>query len=169
MNMKQAIKWIAVIMALAMPMLSLMACSGNGKNGDDEAREFYFVCNGTELKAGADAAKVLEALGEANSQNELFDCGEGNSRVLYRYASFDLYTMKSGESEVIDQIELKDDLGQTDKGICIGAKESEVTASYGVPDRTTVGSITYISGNVELTFDLNDGTVSGIGLLRVTQ
>ncbi len=168
--MKQAMKWIVLTLAVLMLTLCLISCGeDNEKNGDSENKEFYLVYNDTKLKAGADAAKILETLGEANSQNELFDCGAGNSRVLYRYASFDLYTMKSGESEVIDQMELKDDLCETDKGICLGSKESEVTASYGVPDRTTAGSITYINGNVELTFDLKDGTVSGIGLLRITQ
>ena len=134
---------------------------------------FAFIVIGFVLARGnfipENSAAVLSKLGEPNASNEIFDCGEGNSRMLYRYASFDLYTMKSGDAEVIDQIELKDDLSETDKGICLGSKESAVTAAYGKADRQANGSLTYVDGKQELTFDIENGQVVAIGLLRVTQ
>lgn len=163
---------LALLMVLLL-VFCMVACGKDGDTAESETDDtktgFYIKSNGTRIVLGAPATAVLSALGEANSQNELFDCGAGNSRMLYRYSSFDLYTMKSGESEVIDQIELKDDLSETDKGICLGSKESEVTAAYGKADRTNDGSLTYVSGAQEMTFDIENGQVVGIGLLRVTQ
>ena len=159
------------LMALLLALLCIICVTACAKDGDTDkkAEGFSVKYNDVELVLGAEAADVLEELGEANSSDELFDCGAGNSRMLYRYSSFDLYTMKSDGKEVIDQIELKDDVATTDLGIYIGSDEAKVRSEYGEPDREGKNGITYKDGELEVTFDIKDGKVSGIGLLRVTQ
>ncbi len=171
--MKKTAKRILAMILMLLLAMSVMAC-GKKESGDENETKgtqkgFAIQIDGVTIRLGEQAEKTLTALRTPLSQNELFDCGAGNSRMLYRYASFDLYTMKSGETEVIDQIEVKDDFCETEKGLCIGAEESAVVAVYGEATRKGEGSLTYVSGNQELTFDVENGQVVGIGLLRVTQ
>lgn len=175
-------RWIALLLALVL-ILTLVACgeksdpdatdggAEQGESNDSQGAAFSITYNGVRLTLGAEAKTALDRLGEPTAEpQEVFDCGAGNSRVYYRYSSLELYVMKSVDgSTVIDQIEINDDLPQTDKGFCIGSSADEVRAAYGTPAKDEDGELRYTSGNQSLIFNIKDGKVSDIGLLRVTQ
>ena len=117
---------LAVLLCLIL-CVSVMACAKKNEGNEETADAYAVTYNGTELALGADAASVLAKLGEPSFEQEVFDCGEGNSRMCYRYASLVLYTMKNTEGkETIDQIEVNDDLVETEQGIAIGASAAEL-------------------------------------------
>ena len=90
--------------------------------------------------------------------------------MCYRYASLVLYTMKNTEGkETIDQIEVNDDLVQTEKEIAIGASVTELEEAHGEPTQKGNDEWVYTSGQYQMIFDVEDGKVSGIGLLRKTK
>ncbi len=154
--------------------VAFFACDGKKHDPDldntnDAKISFSVIYHGTELSLGKSAKTALDSLGEPMSEEEVFDCGEGKSRMLYAFSSFDLYTMKANGEEVIDQIELYDDLTETSEKIAIGSKESAVREAYGEPTSEKNGKLTYTSGDNNLIFEIKDGTVSAIGLLRKTK
>lgn len=164
-------KWLILLLTLLM-VLSLVACNEveeKEPSENDETNLFSVTYNGTAMALGKPAEAVLNALGEPISSQEVFDCGEGNSRMYYRYASFDLYVMKADGKELIDQIELRDDLAELSCGISIGASADSVRQKAGDPTKEEDGKLTYSSGNQYLIIELENGTVSEIGLLRKTK
>ena len=176
--MKRMRSVVALLLALLL-LLLMCACSekqeeeapaSDEKENTEESADFAVTYNGTKIQLGVDASSVLKKLGDANSAQEVFDCGAGNSRMYYRYASFDLYTMKSSDGkEIVDQVELLDDLSETEKGICIGSTEAALREAYGEPSSEVDGELTYAKGDHRWIFEIKDGKVSAIGLLRVTQ
>ena len=178
--MKSFLKKSAFLLLALALIFSMVACGATDDETDgdaapkDDAKKkekevvFSIVWNGTTIELGKSATSVLTALGDPNSSQEVFDCGEGNSRMRYQYASFELYTMKSDGQEVIDQIEVLDDLCETGAKIAIGSSESAVRDAYGTPSKEEDGTLIYTSGNKHLILDVENGTVTGIGLLRKT-
>ncbi len=166
-------KIILAILILALAVCAV-ACAkkdtagGASTEGGSPVSGFSVTVNGTTVELGKDAAPVLAALGTPTVSQEVFDCGAGNSRMFYRFGSVELYTMKTDGKEVIDQIELNDDLASTDKGVCIGDTVDQVKAAYGEPQRGDEDDLVYVSGNCELTFEIDDGRVEDIDLLRRT-
>ena len=176
--MKQLLKKSLLFILAMILVISLVACEGKKQPKEDDDNEpavsekaisFSITYHGTVIELGKPAEAVLNALGEPLFSEEVFDCGEGNSRMQYQFSSFDLYTMKSEEGEVIDQIELYDDQSETSKKISIGSEEAEVREAYGTPTDEKEGKMTYTSGENNLIIELKDGKVSAIGLLRKTK
>ena len=174
--MKTMTKRLAALLLSLLLLVTFVACAEQettpSDHESDQQKEsaYSVICNGTKLELGKPATAALKKLGEASSKQEVADCGAGNSRVYYRYPSFDLYTMKSADgTEIIDQIELNDDLVQTPEGIGIGSTEAELRDAYGAPASDKNGVLTYQKGSYQLIAELTDGVVTELGLLRVTQ
>lgn len=165
--MKHMRKTLALLLTLLLTVSVLAACQVQEKEG--QAGAFCVIYNDVTIELGKPAEPILNALGMANSENEIFDCGEGNSRVRYRYDSFTLYVMKSDGETVVDQIELLDDLVETSRGVCIGDEEAKVRAQYGTPTSDKDGVLGYSKNSMQIQFDIQDGKVSAIGLLRRTR
>lgn len=164
-------RWLAILMSVIL-CVSMMACAkkNDTDHGDDGEKAYSVTYNDVKLTLGANAENALEALGEPNFSQEVFDCGEGNSRMCYRYASLTLYTMKNTDGkETIDQIEVNDDLVETDKGIAIGSSVTALEEAHGKPTTKADDEWIYTSGSYQLIFDVEDGKVDGIGLLRKTK
>ena len=138
MKQSMAVRMITVALLLCMVALAMGACTAKKSNEDTVFAVSY---DDVVIELGASAEDVLDALGSANSEDEVFDCGAGNSRIRYRYDSFTLYVMKSDGEQVIDQIELKDDLIQTTRKIALGSSEAEVRDAYGNPTKAENGII----------------------------
>ena len=180
--MKNLLKKSFLVLLAMLLTLSMVACTADKDGGfddDDDAGKkndgnkgkisFSVSYNDTVIELGKPATAVLSSLGEPDAKQEVFDCGEGNSRIYYQFASFDLYTMKVNGEEVIDQIELLDDLSETAAGILIGSSESAVRNAYGSPTTEKNGKLTYSSGENHLIIKIVEGKVSEIGLLRKTK
>ena len=180
--MKKLLKKSFLVFLAMLLTLSMVACTADKDGGfdddDDDAGQkndgnkgkisFSVSYNDTVIELGKPAAAVLSSLGEPDAKQEAFDCGEGNSRMYYQFASFDLYTMKMDGNEVIDELALYDDLAQTAENISVGMSEAEVRSAYGNPMSEENGTLSYASGDDYLSFDIENGKVSAIGLLRKT-
>ena len=179
--MKTILKRSFLLVCVLLLAISLIACEAeqsnnvdDGKGDENSASEdtvsFAVIYQNVTIELGKPAQEILAELGDPFSVQEVFDCGEGNSRVLYQFSSFALYTMKTKDGdEVIDQVELFDDLSTTEEGIAIGSKESAVRDAYGKPVSEKDGILTYSEGEHQLMIELADGKVSAIGLLRKTK
>lgn len=115
-------------MILACLLLGLTACGQEEQtvSGGDPV----FSAGGVEIVIHADAAPILEALGEPTSYSETPSCaGEGMDKT-YGYGSFYLLTGLGEDGEVVSRLWLADDTVATPEGIRIGSDEEQVEAAY---------------------------------------
>ena len=179
--MKNILKKSLLLIFALLLAISLISCEGKKQPADsddddgedkkvnaEETIAFSVTCNGVTVELGKPMAAVLDALGEANSIQDAPSCGDGTTRKVYHYSSLIIYTLTVDGEETIDQIVLRDDTVETAAKISIGSSESDVRKAYGTPTTEKDGTLTYVSGQNELTIDIQDGKVSAIDLLRNT-
>ena len=166
-------KIFALILALTM-VFALAACggetapettapaSGTAAPVTPDASSWKYTVRGVEIQMHADAAPVLEALGEPVSYTEEASCAFTGLDKTYNYGGFFLNTYPIGDADYIYGVCLMDDSSTTPEGIYIGATQAEVEAAYGADGFN--GSNAYIlKGTTStLTIILSDGVVSSI-------
>ena len=177
-----------ILLALTLALLlvfSAVACNSDDKGSDEQNEEneqnggnkqnntsggmFSVTYNGTTVELGKDAKAVLKKLGEPKETNFVASCGEGaGEQYVYEYASVYVYTVKNGDSEVIDGLKLRDDSALTSKSIRIGSEQSAVVSAYGEKELDR-GHLVYTQGSYSIDFTIDDGgKVSGIELRTET-
>ena len=165
-------KIIALVLALAMT-LTLAACGGDttpettapaaqNTPATPDASSWKYTVQGVDIQMHADAAPVLEALGEPVSYTEEASCAFTGLDKTYYYGGFYLQTYPMGEEDFVYSLWLVDDSSTTPEGIYIGASQAEVEAAYGTEGFN--GSNAYIMPGTTstLTIILTDGVVSSI-------
>ena len=167
-------KIFALILALTM-VLTMAACGGETapettapvSGGEQapitpDASSWKYTVRGVDVMMNAEAAPVLEALGEAVSYTEEASCAFEGLDKTYYYGGFYLQTYPLGDADYIYSLWLVDDSSTTPEGIYIGASQAEVEAAYGADAFN--GSNAYIlTGTTStLTIILADGVVSSI-------
>ena len=164
-------KIFALILALTM-VLALAACGGDtapettapaaNAPGKTDASSWKYTVRGVDILMNAEAAPILEALGEPVSYTEEASCAFTGLDKTYYYGGFYLQTYPLGENDYIYAAWLVDDSSTTPEGIYIGATQAEVEAAYGADGFN--GSNAYIlKGTTStLTIILSDGVVSSI-------
>ena len=130
---------------------------------------FYTTFNGIKIELGAEAESTISALGEPNEIKQLGDCGGFGAQVKYVYDEFDIFTLKNDKGETIDGISFSNDIPTTSKGICLGDESSKITSEYGEPTQKSDKELRYTKDNFVLKFKLEDGKVTDIDYLRITQ
>lgn len=150
--------WIMMIAILA--MMWMTGCSSVEPRPTEPEKELVFRYNGTEIAMGAEAAPVLEALGEPKSCTEAPSClFEGVDKTYY-YDGFYLTTSPSPEGERIYNLWFADDSVETPEGIAIGDEAAEVEQAY---DVETCGEIYfYDQGDTRLNIVTEKGVVTSV-------
>ena len=123
---------------------------------------YVFRFGGTDVVIDAEAAPILESLGDADSYYEAASCAFEGLDKFYTYASFEVDTYPDEKGvDRISYVLLKDDLVSTVEGVSIGDDAAKVTDTYGegVSDGS---SYTYERGGMRLFFLLEDGAVTSI-------
>lgn len=164
-------KIFALILALTM-VFALAACGGEtapettapaaNAPGKTDPNSWKYTVRGVDVLMNAEAAPVLEALGEPVSFTEEASCAFTGLDKTYNYGGFFLQTYPIGDKDYIYSVWLMDDSSTTPEGIYIGATQAEVEAAYGADSFN--GSNAYIlKGTTStLTIILTDGVVSSI-------
>ena len=165
-------KIIALVLALAMA-LTLAACGGDttpettapaaqNTPATPDAASWKYTVQGVDIMMHANAAPILEALGDPVNFTEEASCAFTGLDKTYNYGGFFLQTYPLGDVDYIYSAWLMDDSSETPEGIYIGATQAEVEAAYGTEGFN--GSNAYIlTGTTStLTIILTDGTVSSI-------
>ena len=169
--MKKILSLILVLtMALALaacggesaPETTAPAAAGEMAPITPDASSWKYTVRNVDILMNAEAAPVLEALGEAVSYTEEASCAFTGLDKTYYYGGFYLQTYPIGEEDYIYAAWLVDDSSTTPEGIYIGATQAEVEAAYGAEGFN--GSNAYImTGTTStLTIILTDGVVSSI-------
>lgn len=125
-----------------------------------------FEVNGVQIPMHAEAAPILEQLGEEKSYFESASCAFEGLDKEYTYNGFVLTTYPDGDTDRISGITLQDDTVETPEGICIGSSQEDVEKAYGALDG---GSGKYTFGDWQLIILLDGGSVTSIQYIIVTE
>ncbi len=177
-------KLLMILLAAAL-VLSLAACQSGEENPGASEKEtvqgtgsenqtppedaFTFTYNGTTITLYAEAAPIIEALGEPLKYTESTSCAFEGLDKSYDYGSFHLETYPQGDQDFVYGWWFVDDLVETDEGICIGSSQADVEAAYGAENYN--GSNAYIvkQGGGVLTVILENGVVTSVQYAIVTE
>ena len=167
-------KLIALILALTM-VLALAACGGEKPaettapvSGGTvapitpDASSWKYTVRGVDILMNAEAAPILEALGEPVSFTEEASCAFTGLDKTYNYGGFFLQTYPLNDVDYIYSAWLMDDSSETPEGIYIGATQAEVEAAYGADGFNGSNAYTMAGTTSTLTIILTDGVVSSI-------
>ena len=168
-------KIFALVLAL-MLVLTMTACGGEttpetttepqapavlGPTQPD-ASSWKYTVRGVDILMHAEAAPVLEALGEPVSYTEEASCAFTGLDKTYYYGGFYLQTYPIGDADYIYSVWLVDDSSTTPEGVYIGASQSEVEAAYGAEGFNGDNAYILKGTTSTLTIILTDGIVSSI-------
>lgn len=164
-------KIFALILALTM-VLALAACGGEtapettapaaNAPGKTDASSWKYTVRGVDILMNAEAAPILEALGEPVSYTEEASCAFTGLDKTYNYGGFFLNTYPIGDADYIYGVCLMDDSSTTPEGIYIGATQAEVEAAYGADGFNGTNAYILKGTTSTLTIILDDGVVSSI-------
>lgn len=176
--MKYLKKALCLILAL-LCLGAFASCDKEGENADGTKEEskksaagavYYFEYNGVKVELGAKADGIISSLGEYRDKKEIGDCGGLGAQVKYSYSSFEVYVLESKtEGNIIDQITFRDDLVETHEGVCIGMSVSEAKKLLGTPTAATDSKLEYLSGEKLLRIGIENGSVTEIDYMRITE
>ena len=167
-------KIIALVLALTLA-LTMAACGGNAPAATTEpkapavvgpkepdAGSWKYTVRGVDVMMHAEAAPVLEALGEPVSFTEEASCAFTGLDKTYNYGGFFLQTYPLNDVDYIYSAWLMDDSSTTPEGIYIGASQAEVEAAYGTDGFNGENAYIMKGTTSVLTIILEDGVVTSI-------
>ena len=167
-------KIFALILALTM-VFALAACGGETPAATTEpqapavlgptqpdANSWKYTVRGVDILMHAEAAPVLEALGEPVSYTEEASCAFTGLDKTYYYGGFYLQTYPMGDSDYVFSLWLVDDSSTTPEGIYIGASQAEVEAAYGTEGFNGSNAYVLTGTTSTLTIILDGETVTSI-------
>ena len=153
-------KRISIILLAAIMLLSLVGCGST--DIDPQEENFTFTYNGTKITLGAEAAPIIDALGEPRSYTEEPSCAFEGMDKTYYYGSFYLSTYPMDGKDYVYNLWFADDGVSTDEGIRIGSTQSQVEDAYGKECLNGTTSFVLTKGQSRLMILIEDDTVSSI-------
>lgn len=131
--------------------------------GTEESYKGYVFCSGDiVVEMDAEAAPVLEKLGEPNSYFEAPSCAFEGVDKMYTYGSFELDTYPTKDKDLISAVIFKDDSITTPEGIGIGDSREKLTDAYGGEGTEEQGMTVYRKDGMKLCFIFQDDSIASI-------
>lgn len=173
--MKKTSISLAAVLILCMSVLSVGCSSSDGSSSDSAGSSpsvsaptgavtdgYEVTLKGVEIQMCADAAAVVEELGEEKSYFESESCAFEGLDKVYTYSGFKLNTYPVGDQDYVLSVVFSDDTVETDEGIMIGSSKDEVLDAYGDPQEETDTSLIYEKNGTTLTIGLDGDSVRTI-------
>ena len=133
-----------------------------------EITGFTFITGDTVIAMNADAAPILEELGEWENYVETTSCAFKGLDKTYSYPGFDLYTYPLDGKDNVNSVYFVDDTVSTPEGIHIGSTKEEMEAAYGTDYEEEFGAYTYTKDKSKLQFLVTDGVIDSVEYTAIT-
>ncbi|WP_052169695.1 hypothetical protein [Pseudobutyrivibrio ruminis] len=148
---------------IATTALSLVACGGSSDTKVIESSNttsttessnsgYVFSYNGTTIPVDADAAPIVEALGDDYTYFESPSCASDGIGKNYKYNDFEIQTYPDGDTDLILYVLLRTDNVATAEGIDLSSSRDDIIAAYGNPTEEATGSMKYTTDTMTLVF-----------------
>lgn len=135
------------------------ATSGAQDNSQNEAEQetssvkgYEFIYNGVSVTMDADAAPIIEKLGEPASYFEAASCAFEGLDKMYTYSGFEIDTYPVGDKDYVSSVILKDDSVSTAEGVCIGDSFEKLQQTYDGEGEENAGMRVYVKDGMKLCF-----------------
>ena len=174
-----------LIIVLALLMIFTAGCGENNTesgsedftNGDVSRAEsnnaadvgYEFKHNGITIKLNAEAAPVIEALGEPVEYFESPSCAFQGLDKFYYYNGFEINTYEINTVDYISAIKLMDDSISTAEGVSIGSELAEVLTAYGDGYEKEQNFYTYTLGSTHLQFIAENNIITDIYYIAIVK
>ena len=123
---------------------------------------YAYICNDVVIEMDADAAPIIEALGEADSYFESPSCAFQGIDKTYTYGSIEIDTYPTDEKDFVSAVIFKDDSVATLEGVSIGDSLEKVREVYGSEGSGEGGMVVYEKDAMKLCFIIQDDAVAAI-------
>ncbi len=173
-------KW-KLVMISAVLALSFAACGGEtetGANGgesevadskneesskEEAVKGFVFVYQGVTVSIDAQAAPIMDALGDPVSYFEAASCAFEGLDKMYTYNSVEIDTYPDEKGvDRISNIILKDDMVETPEGVSLFETKADMIAAYGENYKEENGLLVYEKDGMRLCFILDGDEIISI-------
>lgn len=122
---------------------------------------YTYISNDVVVEIDADAAAVVEQLGEPLSYFEAPSCAFEGIDKIYTYNSFEIETYPMDGKDFISMVTFKDDSITTPEGVGIGDSVDKVKEVYG-DCAEEGGMMVYEKDDMKLCFIVKDGAVVSV-------
>ena len=153
-------KQISLFLLAAIMLLSLVGCGST--DIDPQEENFSFTYNGIKITLGAEAAPIIDALGEPRSYTEEPSCAFEGLDKTYGYGSFELDTYELEGKDYIAGVFFCDDLIETPEGVCLFETKADMTKAYGENYVEEMGMLVYEKEGMKLKFILEGNEITSI-------
>lgn len=153
-------KRISVFLLAAIMLLSLVGCGST--DIDPQEENFSFTYNGTKITLGAEAAPIIDALGEPRSYTEEPSCAFEGMDKTYYYGSFYLSTYPLNGKDFVYSFWFADDSVATEDGIRIGSTQAQMETIFGANCFNGTNTYMQSKGESKVVYLLEDGLIKSI-------
>lgn len=126
-----------------------------------ETKGYTYVYNDVVVEMDADAAAIVEQLGEPLSYFEAPSCAFEGIDKIYTYSSFEVETYPMDGKDFVSMVTFKDDSITTPEGVAIGDSVDKVKEVYG-DCAEEGGMLVYEKDDMKLCFIIKDGVVVSV-------
>lgn len=153
-------KRMYLMLLLVAMLLSLAGCASD--EIPLQEKNFSFTYNGIEITLGAEAAPIIDVLGEPRSYTEEASCAFDGVDKTYYYGSFYISTCPINGIERVYTIWFADDTVATKESIRIGSSQIQVEDAYGTGAFDGMNRFTQIKNQSKLSILLENEIVTSI-------
>ena len=153
-------KRISVLLLAAIMLLSLVGCGST--DIDPQEENFSFTYNGIKITLGAEAAPIINALGEPKSYTEEPSCAFEGMDKTYYYGSVYLSTYPLNGKDFVYSFWFADDGVATEDGIRIGSTQAQMETIFGANCFNGTNSYMLSKGKSKVVYLLEDGLIKSI-------
>lgn len=141
---------------------------GNSKNtAEMNESTIKLIYDGKDMTPGAVFSRDI--FGQEQSYSEVPSCaGQGTDKV-YNYGSYEITAYQDGDEEKIFSVYFIDDKITTTEGVKVSDESSVMFEKYGDNYEQIGNQYTYISGNVEISFIIENNFIISITYTLVVQ
>ncbi|MCM1261271.1 MAG: hypothetical protein NC313_01015 [Butyrivibrio sp.] len=122
---------------------------------------YVFSYNGVSVIIDAEAASIIDALGEPVSYFEAASCAFEGLDKMYTYNGFELDTYPTNDADYVSSLIIKDDSVSTAEGVCIGDSREKMQQAYGDGEESG-GMTVYAKDGMKLCFILQEDEIVSI-------
>ena len=123
---------------------------------------YVFVYKGVTIEMDADAAPIVEQLGEPDSYFEAPSCAFEGIDKMYTYGGLELDTYPTEDKDYVSSVIFKDDTLTTAEGIGIGDSVSSLETAYGTQWNDEDGMMVYEKDGMKLCFIADEDSVISV-------
>jgi hypothetical protein len=157
--------------------LLLTGCGGTqpaagdapGEAGDDEPAGYVFETEGVVIAMHAEAQPILQKLGEAMEYFEAESCAFQGMERVYTYSGYELHTYEMDGVDYVAAVVFLDDSVSTKEGIYLFSSLEDMLGAYGDGYVKTNDMYSYEQGGSRLSFLVENGEVTSIEYMALTE